>query len=508
MSAFFAWLAHNPSAGYAITGLIIAVAVLLLVSFTTALIQGRTISYWPPQIGQRPDAAIGGSRNRLPRSSVSSDTPKSRGEGAVVSAKWTSPAPEAETLLRNAKFSVLILGTSLVRIINSDLFMYRDWLLRDKDRRLGLLFLNPYSPHAAARERRDVRRSSQQSILESMRVAFDEASRHPQIVPAVYDGPFRYTARARDIGPNFESNSSAISLVTSSHGQGISKGFQIDLDASLSNEPYGFYRDELIYQWKQALSNSPGHGVSVIARPNALSIAGQLSEAVERIDEEMASRNASIYVFEERQFHVTISALCRTQSMPYLGPFVIGQVKSSQYLPEHFGEFVVELAGKSGSILDKEIGFNFARVSVDNRGYIALEAGREHDQRLAEMVRGYRMCVAEQVAEYSDRYPAEDWSALLADEKQQRFGPKSKDFSVHITIGRAFSRSQSLPMPLPNGCTSIDLSRTVSFPVDAISIVHYAYRSLLRIVGSLDIGLERGVTLDEHRVLHRLGIAY
>ena len=437
MSAFFKWLADNPSAGYAFAGLIVAATVLLLVSFTTALIQGRTISYWPPQIGPKPDKPIGISQNK-PQDSASPSAPTVRGQSAIISAMWTSPAPDAETLLRNAKFSVLILGTSLVRIINSDMFMYGDWLLREKNRRLGLLFLNPFSPHAAARERRDVRRSSQQSILESMRVAL-ESSKHPQIVPAVYDGPFRYTARAIDIGPNFESDASAISLVTSSHAQGISKGFQIDLNSSRCNEPYSFYRDELIDQWKHALSNPPGHGVSIIARTAAISMTGQLDEAIERIVHAISSHNASIYAFDERQFHVTISALCRTQNVPYLGPLVIGQVKSSQYLPEHFGSFVSELAGKSESMLDKDIEFNFARVSVDNRGYVILEAGREHDHRLVEMIRSYRTCVAEQVAEYSDRYPAEDWSALLADEKQQRFGPKSEDFSVHITLGRAFS---------------------------------------------------------------------
>jgi hypothetical protein len=507
MSAFFKWLAENPSAGYAFTALIIAVTIVLVVSFTTALIQGRTISYWPPQIGPKPDKAVGvGWGQRRAGAFPSPLTGPKR--SATITAVWTSPAPDPEILLRNAKFSALVLGTSLVRIVNSDMFMYRDWLLRDKDRRLGMLFLNPFSPHAVARERRDVRRSSQQSILESMRVAYEEAAKNPQIVPAVYDGPFRYTARAIDIGPNFESHYSAISLVTSSHAQGISKGFQIDLNAAVSGEPYSFYRDELINQWKHALSNPPGHGVSIIARSVGHPMAGEFEEAIKRVEEAVSSHDVSVHAFDERQFHVTISALCRTQSVPYLGPLVIGQVKSPQYLPEHFGSFVSELAGKTGSMLDKDIEFKFARVRVDDRGYLNLEPGREHDQVLAEMIRAYRMRVAEQVAEYSARYPAEDWSALLSDEKQQRFGPKSRDFSVHITLGRAFSHGQSLPMPLQNGCMSVDLDRPISVPVTAVSIVHYAYRSLLRIVGNLDINLGQDVMLDEHRVLHRLGISY
>ncbi len=474
----------------------------------TALIQGRTISYWPPQIGPRPDNEPADSKRSQSQSNVSA--PKAGGKDSVAnfSVRWISPAPDAEALLRDAKFSALILGTSLFRIVHSDMFMYRDWLLRERDRRLGLLFLNPFSPHAVGRERRDVRRSSQQSVLDSMRVAYAEAAKNPQIVPAIYDGPFRYTARAIDIGPNFESTASSISLVTSSHTQGISKGFQIDLNAAARNEPYNFYRNELIDYWMQALSNPPGHGISVIARPEGLAAASRLDEPVERITEALSSRDAAVHLFDDLQFHVTVSSLCRTQDTPYFGPLMIGQLKSPQYLPEHFGSFLVELAGKSAHLLDQDIIFSFARVRIDNRGYVLLEPGRAHDPRLGESIRKCRACVAEQVAEYAARYPAEDWSALLTDQKQQRFGPKVGDFSMHVTLGRAFSNSQSLPAPLSSSDVHIDLDQTISCPIDTVSVVHYAYRSLLRVIGGTDVGFRGNVLPDEHKMMQELGIAH
>jgi hypothetical protein len=197
VSAFFKWLGANSFAGYVFTLIVVGAIFVILASYVTAFVQGRSISYWPPQIGPKTKnplkSGAGGEGSNVVEMNRAQDGEPS----ASVSVMWRSPSPDPEILLRDAKFSALIVGTSLFRVVHSDLFSYRDWLTKDPQRRLGLLFLNPHSPHAVGRERSDVHRSSQQSIVESIRLAYDEAAKHPQIMPAIYEGPFRYTARGR-----------------------------------------------------------------------------------------------------------------------------------------------------------------------------------------------------------------------------------------------------------------------------------------------------------------------
>jgi hypothetical protein len=507
MSGFFKWLATNSFAGYAFASVIVIVTMLLVVSYVTALIQGRSISYWPPNIGERAadksPARIGteDQRSVSPAAAASSTT-----HTDVIDVTWTSPAPEAEQLLRYAKYSALIIGTSLFRIVHSDLFVYRDWLQRQPERLLGLLFLSPFSPHATGRERRDVHRSSAKNILDSIRVAYVEAGKHPQIVPAIYDGPFRYTARAVDVGREFESNASTISIVTSSHTQGISKGFNIVVPKSRENPPYEYYRDELSDIWMQALANPPGHGVSIVGHAPELADQEQVKSITNGIIDRLSSRNRLAHLFSPDQLHITLTSLCRTQAASFYGPLRIGRAVSPEHLPRHFGEFLCELTEKSHILFTAQMSFRFSRVSLDRRGYINLEPDDGDHSQLLDSLNAFLSRIRDQVSQYAHRYPSENWSAVLNNDKEQRFGPKSPPFIPHVTLGMAFSQQRALPLPLTDAGFSLDLRDAFVCTVEGVSIVHYAYRSHLRNVGSFRIQPQRPENQNECRILQALGI--
>lgn len=508
MSVFFEWLGANSLAGYIFT-LVVSVGLFgILFTYVAAFVQGRSISYWPPRIGPKPKKTLEGEVVDEGTSVIEINRVEERDSPTGLSVMWRSSPPDSEVLLRDAKLSALIVGTSLFRVVHSDMFSYRDWLVKDPQRRLGLLFLNPYSPHAVGRQRRDVHRSSQQSILESIRLAYDEAAKHPQIMPAIYEGPFRYTARAVDIGSNSRSDASWISIVTSSHEQGISTGFQILLTGVSANPSFDYYGMELNNLWMRALANPPGHGVSVIARPDKLRRPHQLDEAIASIGRIASSKDRSIHLFDTDQLHITISSACRTQLEPYGMPLRVDPAISSADLPVHFGQFIADLADKTSAMLCNEFVLKFSRIRVDSRGYINLEPGRAHDTALIRAIDAYLRSVLEQVAEYAAKYPHEKWDALLKDQRQPRYGPKKNGYVPHVTLGMMFDRRQTLPTPLADEEFNIDLGSIVSFPLEEVSIVHYAYRSLLRVVGEFDVKSGVRSKADGDSILRRLGIEF
>lgn len=506
MSAFFKWLAENSIAGYGFIVIVGGIGLLVIISYAAALIQGRSISYWPPSIGERSPNSAPTDRAGKP-SPILESIPADSIPQHIINIMWTSPTPDAELLLKKSQYSALILGTSLFRIVHSDLFVYREWLQADDKRLLALLFLNPFSPHAIGRERRDVRRSSAESILDSLRVAYVEARKNRQIIPVVYDGPFRYTARAVDIGSQFESPGSTISVVTSSHNQGISKGFHITLAKSSSSEPYAYYQRELIDLWMQSLANPSGHGISVVGHSDDLSDPHLIQRVLRCLSDGLTSRNCVAHLFEPHQLHITLSALCRTQVSPLFGPLTIGATNSLETLPAHFGQFVCQVINDSYDLFSREMNVSFNRIIVDSRGYIKLVADGDDIGRMTSPVTEFLRCVQASVGEYAAKYPDETWLARLNDDREQRFGPKTTDFLPQITLGMTFGLGQALPLPFKDRQFSIELDEPLAVRIRDYSVVHYAYRSLLRSVGSCSIERWRRAAPNELEVLQALGIS-
>jgi hypothetical protein len=150
----------------------------------------------------------------------------------------------------------------------------------------------------------------------------------------------------------------------------------------------------------------------------------------------------------------------------------------------------------------------FSRIRVDGRGYINLEPGRAQDDLLTQAIDAYLHSALEQVVEYSTRYPEEKWDALLKDQGQPKYGPKKHEYVPHVTLGMIFGRRETLPTPLVGDEFEIDLGSMVTCSLDQVSIVHYAYRSLLRVVGEFQISPGVRSKADGNTILRRLGIEH
>jgi hypothetical protein len=422
-----------------------------------------------------------------------------------ISVSWASSAPDGLSLLSSASHSALVIGTSLFRIVHSDLFVYRDWLKEGPERLLGLIFLNPHSPHARGRERQDVHRSSFESISDSLKIALQQAGQNSQIIPAIYDGPFRYSARAVDIGEGYESDSSSIELVTSSHLKGISRGFSITLPGARSSRPYEYYRRELLDVWRGALSNRPGHGISIIGSFDGHSLLDSLAESTHVLLAKAKGRNPSLHTFSNEQLHVTISALCRTQESILLGPLRLGRSPAS--LPPSFGTFLCEVVGSYMSIVNDDLVFEFTRVGIDPRGFVSLMGVNSSHEAAVHKIDVLLDRVRELATSYSRRYPRDGWGDTVRDGHEPRFGPKYPAFMPSMTLGMGFASQQSLPLPILGLSFAHDLPRPMSLRVTAPRIVHYAYRSLLRTVGEFAIGKSSSAQ-QEAAVLQALGIQF
>jgi hypothetical protein len=226
------------------------------------------------------------------------------------------------------------------------------------------------------------------------------------------------------------------------------------------------------------------------------------------IERAARQKRHSTHLFDPDQLHVTISSACRTQEEPYGEALRVGSAGSPHDLPVHFGQFLADLADLTRELLAGEIVLRFSRVRVDSRGYINLEPGRTHDDALTATMGAYLDRILAKVAHYAATYPQDNWNALLKDQRQPRFGPKKNSFAPHVTLGMIFRQDEALPAPLAGEEYQIDLPSAVDCPLEDVSIVHYAYRSLLRVLGEFEISPNARSKADGDRVLRKLGVAF
>lgn len=494
MGEVLTWLSNNPI----ILTLLIVTASLLVIFFiavaSVAIIQGRSVTFWPPQIGEKPKSE----KEKQEKNPQSNEIKKDSSLQTLESAKntvqtssfecnWTSPHPIAKQILQDAENMVLIVGTSLHRIVHSDFFEYREWIEKKPSRYIGLMFLNPHSPHAVGRKRKDVFRSSDEKIIEAMRLALIESNHNPRILIAVHDGPFRYTARATDIGSQTTTNGSRIQIVSSSHVRGISTGFEVILTPS-SGEPYKYYENELAEIWKQSVANIPGHGISVVAK-NDMPIEWEiLDEFSANLIQVLGDKRIELYPFSPEQHHLTLSSLCRTQ-LDFIGePLSISRNNNENSLPLHFEEFLSAVYQLAQEIRKNPTTIAFDKIVLDKHGYYSLAMNKADD--LPTSLTEFPKKIRDLVDTFASKYPNENWNSYDKQRKGFRFGSKSNSFNPHVTLGMAFKRDNSFPLPLEGVDTSLMLNKPFHFRLENLIIGHYAYRSYFRTVGEVHVGLQ------------------
>jgi hypothetical protein len=499
MDQLFTWLLSDPTAT---TILLVSFGILVValpLIYVIAFFQGRSLSFWPPKIGEKSEKAEEAARSEKEnaRKTVAQDG---------IWASWVYSSPTAQSILEGAESSILLLGTSNFRVVHSDLYLYREWLQEDSRRILGMLCLNPYSPHAFRREGRDVQRSSAENIIQSIRAAYLEVNRNPQFILAVYDGPYRYSARAANLGTGLESKNSIINLFTSSHKRGTSTGFHIVLSGADASPPHSFYRQELLDLWKSALANPPGHGISIVCQTGL----PPGWETPEELYEPLLSRLGlgihDVHLFPSEQLHLTVAAICRTQTTPYKGPLSIWTPHTSEGLPSHFGEFLCDVLHSTADLCKTELTCSLDRVVLDERGYVMLASDHQVESTAIETVNEFLDRIHALVSEYAEKYPEEPWRDRKSGRVKGRFGPKFDRFMPHIAVGMVFSRTTSLPTPFKGRTESIPLPAPLGYVVSELSVVHYAYRSLQRCMGEIVVSPTARTVSDPSVALRTLGI--
>lgn len=420
------------------------------------------------------------------RAANESGTPSSARDGRRLGVRWGVGDPSVKTVLCGARDSILFLGISNLQLFVQSPKPYRDWLDFDDRRLMGVLFLNPNSPHARPRKRRHVERSAAGDVRRALQIARE---RHARLIPAIYDGPYRYSARAVDIGRSRKGVKPLIELFTSSHSEGLSKGFRITLEATGKEDGFRHYQDELLDLWKEALANPPGHGASLVSRcmvPSDIeereAFVRELKVHCKRLMRDI-DVETDYWLFTPDQLHLTISALCRTQRTPEADHLSLASMDEARYLPEHFLEFVSRALWATLQACTQDLTVSLDRLVLNESGYMALESSEGSRHPTLNRFNSLLAELAQLREDFEKAYPNEAWNKRLANEPSYRFGPKYESFVPSITIGRAFTSESSLPSPLRGQTKSLKLAEPVHFAGDGLSVVHYAYPSLLRCIG-------------------------
>ncbi len=424
----------------------------------------------------------------------------------LISTTWGARGPVAENILESPENSVLMLGTSNFRIVFGDLFPFYDWLNKGTERIIGLLFLNPHSPHAAARERKGVLRSGKDKIMSAIEHAYQENGSNQRFVPAIYDGPYRYSARGVDIGYGKKTMQSTVYIITSSHQRGMNAGFFISLTPADHPGAYSYYRSELLDIWETALANPPGHGISVVVRwPDAASLMDELEQRTQELRVQTGIQATAHKLFLPHQLHLTIASLCRTQKKVTGAPLQIGSEDPVNGLPAHFAEFMTDAIKSLVDIIEDHFTLTFDTLMLDKSSSIVLATQQNSETPSTKAVSTFHDCLIELAERYNQQFPHERWNQHVVNSPDFRFRPKYNKFPPHITIGKMFDYSHGLPMLLTGVQQSISIP-PISFTASRASAVHYAYRTFWRCIGEMTIPFNKPYTPDPIEVVRSLSL--
>ena len=415
--------------------------------------------------------------------------------------RWpTGDVPTSDELLANAQESLLLLGVSNYRVVcGRELYPFIDWLKASPTRHLGLLFLNPSSPHAQGRERLDVWQSDPASTREALTTLLERLQGEPaqavreRCVIGIREGPHRYSARAVDLGCP-DSPHAGIEVFVSTGRRGQARGLRIPISQQEQPTCFRYYQAELLHEFRGALTNPPGHGISLVARwaDPPRGIQALVADALQ-----LHGPRRAYDFYGMAQWHATISSLCRTQTCPWGEPLSVGHSQGESHLPKHFPDFVQQ-ATAALQMRCKELTLTFHDAFLDAGGYMGVRGKLADDCAILTDI-------TQLVNEYAQRYPQEGWLALITPD-ERCFGPKYQTFLPHVTLGRAYDDCGSFPIPLTTSARRVSLPEPLTVRTQHVHIVHYAYRSLLRCVGDLRISLDMPLALDAAGIANHLRI--
>jgi predicted alpha/beta hydrolase family esterase len=422
--------------------------------------------------------------------------------GPPIRADWSAGWPTPKVLLDDAQDWLLLLGTSLSRVMHGDLFMYRDWLSANDARSMGLLFLNPHGPHAIGRSREGVQRSSAEEIVRSVGVALKEETKNKRFKVALYEGPFRYAARAS--GGSRDGGKGSVGIVTSSHSQGTSGGFYVSLSRDGNAGAYKFYRNEILEFWMKAQANRPGHGLSLVYCEPSREVHDVIGEQGANLPKNLAGRGNDIHVFSPEQHHVSVASLCRTRDA--LQPALCrAKAPEEASLPWHYGEFLRDATEIAQESMPVEHVFHLDQVTLDLSGHVRLEKMSRSATEFTSVVERLWQRIDEKIGEYAERHPDEGW-LLGSDGGAGRFQRRYATYIPHVTIGVAFRNRAHLPEIIRGRSVSMPLSNPIEIRATRLAVVHYAYRSFLRRVGELLVPKAGDALPESGTILQELGV--
>jgi hypothetical protein len=179
------------------------------------------------------------------------------------------------------------------------------------------------------------------------------------------------------------------------------------------------------------------------------------------------------------------------------GPLTLASSDPLAMLPNHFPWFVLQALETITRRGVRTHNVELDRISLDDRGFLTL-SGDDAKTRL-NAIPALINAIRRQAAK---EFPKEKiaWGS-------DSYAPKYRTWRPHVTIGRVFHRDGlHLPLPLQGKATSRRLTSPITFRIEQIGVVHYAYRSLLRCIGEFAAPLDKPVQMTPEQVARALQI--
>jgi hypothetical protein len=420
--------------------------------------------------------------------------------------EWPNPRAEGKSLLRSgrgeARHGLLMLGNTMAQTQAAYQGNLAQWLAADPRRRIGLLFLNPHSPHAAGRDRPHLHQGTRDSGLAAYRQAVRQPI-HPQCVPLLYDGPYRYSLRGLDMAPHTRNAASEIHVTHSTHHRGIAGGFSVSLPYQRGAEAFESFAADALTLWKSAHANPPGHGVTLAAcwEPESGPSPDEMEVVLARAADELVRRpggGGEFHLNAASQWHFTLCALRRTGPR-WGGPLSLSAPTPDERLPGAFADYAAACCEQLRAALRAanlpELAPEVSHLKLTHTGHL-IAFNPETPGPLAGAMAGF---LASRGAELGRLGLDTTAGGPLA--------PKHLNFWPHVSVGMAFHNDAALPEPLTTEGEErvVPLARPLRWRSARFHAVHYAYRAFRRNVGALAIPLD-GSRVEADDLIRALAI--
>ena len=419
---------------------------------------------------------------------LQSDETRSHTQAIV---QWPTPAVESRRLLNSprgdANHSVIMMGNTMFQtqsVYHGDMVR---WLSANPTRRIGMMFLNPHGPHARRSGRDHLVQGQWERGLEAYKDAVEKPW-HPHFVPLVYDGPYRYSLRGIDVAPHTWNRSSEMLITHSTHDRGIAGGFSHSLPLMRGMQAFESFSDDVLNLWKSAYANPPGHGITIaVCRPEVEDASlTQTRMALEEASQKLAQMVKERHGYQRpvefmhpnpSQWHFTLCSMRRTGSR-WGAPLTLSQ------LPTGFVDYATASCNQLQRGLQsagiEQIVPRLTHLKLFRTGHL-IAFNPSPSGPMADVMRDFLASRRDEVKRFG-----------LDATTGGPFIPKHLDFWPHVSVGMLFHNEAALPEPVTfeGDELFVELPRPVTWRSDEVRVIHYAYRSFRRLVGSTSIPLK------------------